>query len=278
VQDTASPGAGSYPGVHSPRLKAARRLNKRAFRQRERAFLAEGPQAVAEAFHCGAQVTDLFVTVPARTRHGDLVAAIATAGIPVHVVSGEVMDELAQTVTPQGLLAVCGFVDVPFAEVARAKPALVALLANVRDPGNAGTVLRTADAAGAHAVVFADASVDPYNGKCVRASAGSLFHLPVVAGTRLEEAVVTLREAGLRIVAADGRAGRSLDDPEVQARLAGPTAWMFGNEAWGLPPELVALADEPVAVPIYGRAESLNLAAAAAVCLYASARAQTTRK
>jgi TrmH family RNA methyltransferase len=264
--------------VHSPRLKAARRLNKRAFRQRERAFLAEGPQAVAEAFHCGAQVTDLFVTVPARTRHRDLVAAIASAGIPVHVVSGEVMDELAQTVTPQGLLAVCGFVDVPLAEVARAAPALVALLANVRDPGNAGTVLRTADAAGAHAVVFADASVDPYNGKCVRASAGSLFHLPVVAGTRLEGAVVTLREAGLRIVAADGRAGRSLDDPEVRARLAGPTAWMFGNEAWGLPPELVALADEPVAVPIYGRAESLNLAAAAAVCLYASARAQQAHK
>ena len=279
MRDTASPG--TYPGVHSPRLKAARRLNKRAFRQRERAFLAEGPQAVAEAFHCGARITDLFVTVPARTRHGDLVAAIAAASIPVHVVSGEVMDDLAQTVTPQGLLAVCGFVDVPLAEVAqraiaaqRDKPALIALLANVRDPGNAGTVLRTADAAGAHAVVFADASVDPYNGKCVRASAGSLFHLPVVAGARLEDTVVTLREAGLRIVAADGRAGRSLDDPEVQARLARPTAWMFGNEAWGLPPELVALADEPVAVPIYGRAESLNLAAAAAVCLYASARVQ----
>jgi len=279
VRGTASPETASYPGAHSPRLRAARRLNKRAFRQRERAFLAEGPQAVAEAFHCGAQVTDLFVTVPARTRHRDLVAEISAAGIPVHVVSGEVMDELAQTVTPQGLLAVCGFVDVPLAEVAsRTRPALVALLANVRDPGNAGTVLRTADAAGAHAVVFADASVDPYNGKCVRASAGSLFHLPVVAGARLEDAVVTLRESGLRIVAADGRAGRSLDDPEVQARLAGPTAWMFGNEAWGLPSELVALADEPVAVPIYGRAESLNLAAAAAVCLYASARAQRVHK
>ena len=285
MRGTASPDTGNYPGVHSPRLKAARRLNKRAFRQRERAFLAEGPQAVAEAFHCGARITDLFVTVHARTRHHDLAAAIAAAGIPVHVVSGEVMDELAQTVTPQGLLAVCGFVDVPLAEVAqramtaqRDKPALIALLANVRDPGNAGTVLRTADAAGAHAVVFADASVDPYNGKCVRASAGSLFHLPVVAGARLEDVVVTLREAGLRIVAADGRAGRSLDDPEVQARLAGPIAWMFGNEAWGLPPELVALADEPVAVPIYGRAESLNLAAAAAVCLYASARVQRVHK
>jgi RNA methyltransferase, TrmH family len=278
---TAAPDIG-YAGAHSPRLKAARRLTKRAFRQRERAFLAEGPQAVAEAFRSGAQVSDLFVTAPARGRHSDLVAAMAGAGIGVHTVSGEVMDELAQTVTPQGLLAVCGFIDVPLTELdpKTAKipggPALslVALLANVRDPGNAGTVLRTADAAGAGAVVFADASVDPYNGKCVRASAGSLFHLPVVAGARLEDAVETMREAGLRIVAADGRAGRSLDEPDVQARLAEPTAWMFGNEAWGLPPELVALADEPIAVPIYGRAESLNLAAAAAVCLYASARAQ----
>jgi TrmH family RNA methyltransferase len=268
--------------VHSPRLKAARRLLKRAFRQRERAFLAEGPQAVAEAFGSGARLDDLFVTTPAQGRHAGLVAAIAGAGVPVHVVSGEVMDELAQTVTPQGLLAVCGFVDVPLTALTPGRDgartlSLVALLANVRDPGNAGTVLRTADAAGAGAVVFADASVDPYNGKCVRASAGSLFHLPVVAGARLEAAIEAMRAAGLRIVAADGRAGRSLDDPAVQARLAEPTAWMFGNEAWGLPPELVALADEPVAVPIYGRAESLNLAAAAAVCLYASARAQRAR-
>src|SRR5580658_3227000 len=266
--------AGGYLGAHSPRLKAARRLTKRAFRQHDRAFLVEGPQAVAEAFRCSSGLTDLFVTGAARTRHGDLVTAIAEAGVPVHAVSGEVMGELAQTVTPQGLLAVCGFVDVALTAVTRAAPSLVALLANVRDPGNAGTVLRTADAAGARAVVFADASVDPYNGKCVRASAGSLFHLPVVAGARLEDAVHTMRQAGLRVVAADGRAGRSLDDADVRDRLAEPTAWLFGNEAWGLPPDLVALADEPVAVPIYGRAESLNLAAAAAVCLYASARAQ----
>jgi TrmH family RNA methyltransferase len=273
VRATASPQ--HYAGAHSPRLKAARRLTKRAFRQRERAFLAEGPQAVGEAFRYGARISDLFVTVPARSRHTDLVEEIAESGVPVHVVSGEIMDELAQTMTPQGLLAVCGFVDVPLAElVAGTRPTLVTLLANVRDPGNAGTVLRTADAAGSQAVVFADASVDPYNGKCVRASAGSLFHLPVVAGARLEDAVTAVRAAGLRIIAADGRAGRSLDDPGVQTRLAGPTAWMFGNEAWGLPSELVALADESVAVPIYGHAESLNLAAAAAVCLYASAGAQ----
>jgi RNA methyltransferase, TrmH family len=270
-----SGNAGGSGGVPPPGpVRAAKRLTKRSFRQRERAFLAEGPQAVAAALGSGAQVTGLFVTGPARTRHADLVITAEGAGVPVHVVSGEVMEELAQTVTPQGLLAVCGFVDVPLAALTEPVPALVALLANVRDPGNAGTVLRTADAAGAQAVVFADASVDPYNGKCVRASAGSLFHLPVVAGARLEDAVAAMRAAGLRIVAADGRAGRSLDDPDVQARLSEPTAWMFGNEAWGLPPDLVALADEPVAVPIYGKAESLNLAAAAAVCLYASVRAQ----
>jgi TrmH family RNA methyltransferase len=201
------------------------------------------------------------------------VARAAEAGIEVQVVSGEVMTELAQTVTPQGLLAICDFVDVPLERVAAAGPRLVALLANVRDPGNAGTVLRTADAAGADAVVFADASVDPYNGKCVRASAGSLFHLPVVAGIRLPGTVAALRGAGLRIVAADGRAGVTLDDPQARQALAAPTAWLFGNEAWGLPPELLALADQSVAVPIYGKAESLNLAAAAAVCLYASAAA-----
>ncbi len=229
---------------------------------------------MTEAFASGARISDLFVTVPAQSRHHDLLTAVAAAGIPVHIVSGEVMGELAQTVTPQGLLAVCGFLDVPLAAALTPAPRLAVLLANVRDPGNAGTVLRTADAAGAQAVIFADASVDPYNGKCVRASAGSLFHLPVVAGARLKEAVAAMRQAGLRIIAADGRAGRSLDDTDVRARLDEPTAWLFGNEAWGLPADLAALADEAVAVPIYGQAESLNLAAAAAVCLYASARAQ----
>ena len=200
--------------------------------------------------------------------------AARDAGAEVQLVSGEEMSELAQTVTPQGLLAICDFIDVPLDRLDNSKMRLAALLANVRDPGNAGTVLRTADAAGADAVVFADASVDPYNGKCVRASAGSLFHLPVVAGAPLGEAVAALRRAGLRIVAADGRSGVTLDDPSAREALRAPTAWLFGNEAWGLPPDLLALADQSVAVPIYGRAESLNLAAAAAVCLYASASAQ----
>ena len=200
-------GTGEYTSVRSPRLKAARRLTKRALRQRARAFLAEGPQAVTEAFRSGATITELFVTGEARARHEDLVTAMARAAIPVHTVSGEVMAELAQTVTPQGLLAVCGFVDVPLERAIAAvtpgadgerSPRLVTLLACVRDPGNAGTVLRTADAAGAQAVIFSDASVDPYNGKCVRASAGSLFHLPLVVGVPADTAVSALRGAGLR--------------------------------------------------------------------------------
>ena len=217
-------------------------------------------------------ITELFVTAPARSRYGDLAERVAAQGAPVHEVSGEVMTELAQTVTPQGLLAVCRFVDVSLAQLTVAAPRLVVVLANVRDPGNAGTVLRTADAAGACGVIFADASVDPYNSKCVRSSAGSLFHLAVVQGAPLSDAAAALRGAGLQVLAADGSAGGQLGEFESAGRLARPTAWLFGNEAWGLPAELLALADAVAAVPIYGQAESLNLAAAAAVCLYASAR------
>jgi TrmH family RNA methyltransferase len=217
------------------------------------------------------------VTAPAKARHGDLVEAVAGTGSAVHEVSGDVMADLAQTVTPQGLIAVCPFLDVPLAELVVTAPRLAVILANVRDPGNAGTVLRTADAAGAGGVIFADASVDPYNSKCVRSSAGSLFHLPIVAGVPVADAAAALRSAGLTILAADGRAAARLDDLEKAGRLHRPTAWIFGNEAWGLPAGLLELADEVVAVPIFGRAESLNLAAAAAVCLYASARAGVPR-
>lgn len=263
--------------ARSPRVRAARALAKRALRERSRHFLAEGPQAVREAIrHPGSQcpgVTELFVTGQARSRHADLVAEAVQAGVPVHEVSGEVMADLAQTVTPQGVLAVCPFLDMPLGTLIAARPRLVVVLANVRDPGNAGTVLRTADAAGAGGVIFAAASVDPYNSKCVRSSAGSLFHLPLVTGVAVSEATSALRAAGLTVLAADGSATLGLDLLDREGRLARPTAWLFGNEAWGLPGDLVALADEAVAVPIYGQAESLNLAAAAAVCLYASARA-----
>ena len=212
--------------VRSPRIRAARALAKRALRERSRQFLAEGPQAVREALtrkaERGGGLTELFVTGAARSRHADLVAEAAADGVPVHEVSGEVMAELAQTVTPQGLLAVCPFLDVPLDELISARPRLVVVLANVRDPGNAGTVLRTADAAGADGIIFAAASVDPYNSKCVRSSAGSLFHLPLVTGVAVSEAVPALRGAGVAVLAADGSATLGLDrlDQDGRARRA----------------------------------------------------------
>jgi TrmH family RNA methyltransferase len=266
------------PGIEltstkSARVIAARRLAKRAARTQQRLFLAEGPQAVREAAARPGVVKELFMTADAARRHPELTAL---AGVPTHQVSGQVMDSLSQTVTPQGVVAVCGYLDRPLATVIAGRPKLVAVLAAVRDPGNAGTVIRVADAAGADAVVLTDSSVDVYNGKCVRATAGSLFHLPVVTGVAAEPALAQLRDAGLRVLAADGRAPRDLDDALDRDELVGPTAWLFGNEAWGLPADLTALCDLAIRVPIHGQAESLNLATAAAVCLYASARAHRT--
>jgi RNA methyltransferase, TrmH family len=192
----------------------------------------------------------------------------------VHQASGRVLAELSETVTPQGLVAVCAPIHVPIESVIGPQLRLGVLLAAIRDPGNAGTVMRTADAAGADLVAFSDTSVDPYNGKCVRASAGSLFHLPVAIGVGVADAISRLRAAGVQVLAADGAAPRDIDDLDRAGELAGPTAWVFGNEAWGLPADVVQSVDHAVRVPIHGRAESLNLAAAAAVCLYASARAQ----
>jgi TrmH family RNA methyltransferase len=172
------------------------------------------------------------------------------------------------------LVAVCRHLDVTLNAALARRPGLVAVLCEVRDPGNAGTVLRTADAAGAGAVVFAGDAVDPYNGKAVRASAGSLFHVDVVRAADPLAAVTALRAGGWTVLAADGYGPVALPG----APLAGPTAWLFGSEAHGLPPDLASAADARVRVPIHGRAESLNLAAAAAVCLYASATAQRRRE
>ncbi|MFF5758234.1 TrmH family RNA methyltransferase [Streptomyces longwoodensis] len=259
----------------SPRVAAARRLARRNFRSKERLFLAEGPQAVREAAAYGADtLVELFTTVEAAERHADIVGEARAVGARVHLADEQVIADISTTVTPQGLVGVCAFVDTPFEQVLAGRPRLVAVLAHVRDPGNAGTVLRCADAAGADAVVLTDASVDLYNPKAVRASVGSLFHLPVAVGVPVERAVAGLQDAGVRILAADGAGDRDLDDELDRGTMGGPTAWVFGNEAWGLPEDTRALADAVVSVPIHGKAESLNLATAAAVCLYASARAQ----
>jgi TrmH family RNA methyltransferase len=250
-------------------VKAARRLTQRSARTELGLFLAEGRQAVAEALDVPGCVKEVFA---APEQHADL--RERAAGVPWQLVDGPAMAALSGTVTPQGVVAVCRRVDVPLEEVLTGDPRLVAVCADVRDPGNAGAVVRCADAAGAGGVVLTGDSVDVYNGKAVRASVGSLFHLPVALTRDAGATVRSLQRSGLTVLAADGYGEVDLDEAADTGLLSRRTAWLFGNEAWGLPAELGALADHRVRIPIHGRAESLNLATAAAVCLYASARAQ----
>jgi TrmH family RNA methyltransferase len=250
----------------TPRVVAAAKLHRRRDREAARRFLAEGPQAVREAVG----IVELFGTPEALSRYPDLAARSPV----VSVVTPDALAALTETVTPQGLVAVCGFLDTALDDALARRPRLVAGLVEIRDPGNAGTVLRTADAAGAGAVIFAGDAVDPYNGKCVRASAGSLFHLDVVRHDDPLTLVDRLRSDGLRVLAAHGYGEADLDTLADAGELAHPTAWLFGSEAHGLPAAVAAACDARVRVPLHGRAESLNLAAAAAVCLYSSARAQ----
>lgn len=270
------PGPGTPEGVpgltvRSARVKHARRLGRRAFRATSGQFLAEGPQAVREALGETDVVLEVFATPDAEERHADLREAARSAGVAWHTVDDVVLAEVADAVTPQGVVAVCHDVvreldDLP------ASPRLVLICHEIRDPGNLGAVIRCADAAGADAVVLTGDCVDPQNPKAVRASAGSLFHLPVVVHHEHDEVAHRLRADGVRLLATTGAGSLDLFDERLD--LASPTAWILGNEAQGLPADVVATSDEAVAVPILGRAESLNLATAAAVCLYASAKEQ----
>jgi TrmH family RNA methyltransferase len=259
--------------VRNGRVKAARRLARRSARAELGLFLAEGSKALAEALELDGCVVEVFATPTASTTYADLRQRSVAADLPWHLVTDDAMTALAGAVTPQGIVTVCRVLDVPLEEVLTAD--VVVICADVRDPGNAGTVIRTADAAGAGAVVLAGRSVDPYNDKTVRASVGSLFHVALAIGDDPAAVVDAVRATGHRVLAADGAGEVDLFD--AGDLLAGKVAWLFGNEAWGLPDELAALADHRVAIPIHGRAESLNLATAAALCLYESARRRGVR-
>ena len=301
------------PGVALPRAEGARAprpdildnpdsarvarvagLARRHARDKYERFLVEGPRGVGEAVrHAAAHVHDLYLTPEAADRHADILARARAAGLYTHTVTPRVM--AAMSADAQGVLAVvattalaagpqegsagAGAGERSGAEAAGAGLAerlagarLVAVLAEAQDPGNAGTIIRTADAAGADAVVLVRGSVDATNPKVVRSTAGSLFHLPVLTGAGLEEVLKVLDDAGLAVLAADGSGPVGLFDADEL--LTRPCAWLFGNEARGLAPEALERAEAVVSVPVLGAAQSLNVAAAAAVCLYASVRAQ----
>ncbi|RKR19699.1 TrmH family RNA methyltransferase [Arthrobacter oryzae] len=295
MNETGRPQDLPLSNPRADRVRKVAQLAGRPARLKRREFLAEGPQAVREALilhqkrlAAGAPgiVYEVYASESCLDRHPDL--ETLAEGTTAFLATDEVLAAMADTVTPQGVLAVCGFLDVGLDRVLDAGPKLIAVLCEVRDPGNAGTVLRAADAAGADAVVLTASSVDIYNPKAVRSTAGSLFHLPIVLGADVTELVARCKERGIGVLAADGygplnldrlqdeNASRRLGVPAAESAYAleGPTAWLFGNEAQGLSEDESALADHRVAVPVYGQAESLNLGTAATVCLYASARAQ----
>jgi TrmH family RNA methyltransferase len=210
-------------------------------------------------------VSEVFATEAAAARFASLLS-----GTQVHLVTERAAKALSETVTPVGLVAVCSVPETSLEDVLRDSPRLIAVAAEISEPGNAGTLIRLADAMGADAVVLAGNSVDPYNGKCLRASAGSIFSIPVVPEPDAAATVSALAVAGLQVLATTVDGEISLDD----ADLGTPTAWLFGAEAHGLSPDLAAAATARVRIPMPGTAESLNVASAAAICLYQSARAR----
>ncbi|MEN2739286.1 RNA methyltransferase [Microbacterium sp. X-17] len=258
----------------SPRVRAVAKLAKRPARAETGLFLLEGPQAVSEALTYRPElVVELYATPTALERYQDIAQTAVEAGVDVEFVTEHVLDTMADTVTPQGFVAVCRQFPTSVRDIFADEPRLVAILEEVRDPGNAGTIIRAADSAGADAIVLTGRTVDLYNPKVVRSTTGSLFHVPVAVGADLADVVGRAHSAGLQVLAADIK-GEDLLAARQEGQLARPTAWVFGNEAHGLADDLLGLVDRAVTVPIYGRAESMNLATAASVCLYESAFAQ----
>lgn len=293
-----------HPGLYGPevtspksrRLREAAKLDRKQGRNKSGRFLVEGPQAIREALRHQAEnrpkavtlhvepgevaprgtgaVLDVWSTVEAAERNPDILEAARDAGIKIKQTAPEALASVTDTVNSQGMIAVVEQLDVDLTTVVTKEAKLIVVLSQVRDPGNAGTVLRAADAAGADGVIITSSSVDVYNPKAVRSTAGSIFHVPVVTGVGLPEVTELARARGLQILAADGHPpAHDLHVPwDTGLDLARPTAWVFGNEAWGLPEVDRAQADAAVAIPIYGKAESLNLATAAAIAVYESAK------
>ncbi|AKK11007.1 TrmH family RNA methyltransferase [Corynebacterium uterequi] len=255
----------------TPRIVNAAKLHRAKDRRKAGRFLVEGPNAVDAAVATSA-ATDLFVTESAAARFNDILTAAGYLDIYVHPIDDKAARHLSDTVTTTGLFAVCRPVLWSVGQALGRAPKLVSVPVETADPGNAGTLIRVSDAMGADAVVFAGESVDPQSSKTARASAGSLFHVPVAREQNAKDVLGQLRAKGLTILAtaADGE----VDLENAGELLAQPTAWLFGNEAHGLGEKYLAAADHRVRIPIRGRAESLNVATAAGICLYESAKAQ----
>lgn len=250
---------------HHQQVKRLRRLvGRRSARQAEGVFVLEGARVVSEALNASARLEAVYVAAGANDE--PVAARAHDAGVRVFELGPGVMEYVADTVTPQGVLAVGAHVDVALERVLDVQLLVVGV--DVRDPGNAGTVLRSAEASGAGGVVFCDGSVDLYNPKTVRASAGALFHVPVVAGGNPVVVLERIGESGFRRLGTVARGGTAHTDVDLTRRVA----LVLGNEAHGLPHAAADHVDERISIPMEGRSESLNVGMAAAVLCFEAAR------
>lgn len=259
----------------TPRIVNAAKLHRAAARKKAGVFIVEGENCVEAAVSTGS-ATDIFATLDAAERFEPVLRTASYMNVYIHFITDKAAKHLSDTVTTTGLFALCKPVTWSVGKALAGNPQLVSVPVETNDPGNAGTLMRVADAMGADAVVFAGETVDPQSCKAARASAGSLFHIPVARSTNIKDVIGQLRAQGLTILATTADGEVSLDD--AAPMLSGPTAWLFGNEAHGLSDEVQQLADHRVSIPIRGRAESLNLATAASICMYQSFAAQSTTK
>lgn len=270
--------------ITSPRSERVRRiaaLAGRSARRKQERFRVEGPQAVRSLLSAQpGGALDLYLTGRADAEHPELASLATDARVTVHRVDDAVLRAMVREgegslVTPQGAIAVA---RLPQEDPAAARSAIAALhgegpvtaavLHEVRDPGNVGTLIRTADAAGADLVILTRTSADPYSPKAVRASVGSLFHLPVVTGAEIDDVLDSLAQADITAAATSGYAELDLFQAELPARIG----WLLGNEAHGLDQATLDAAPLAVRIPLAGRAESLNVHTAATVCLFETLR------
>lgn len=251
----------------STTVAAAVKLHRHVGRRRAGLFLIEGSN-LFEAAAARGLIREVFVTEEAAQRYSAVLATLSTS---IHYVTDRAAKALSETVTPSGLVGVCETPVGRLSDVLSGTPSLIAIAVGIGEPGNVGTMIRIADAMGAAAVVLAGHSVDPYNGKCLRASAGSIFSVPVLVESHAVAAIEAVRNAGLTVLATTLDGDARLD--EAGELLTRRTAWLFGPESQGLPPDIAARADHRLRIPMAGGAESLNVASAAAICLYESSRA-----
>jgi TrmH family RNA methyltransferase len=221
-------------------------------------------------------VDTVFIRPDAPARSAEVAVGAARAGVAVVEVGERVIEAMSDATTPQGVVAVARFVDEPpdaLVDRTDRTDGLCVVLADVRDPGNVGTILRSAWAVGAGAVFLGGGTADPYNPKVVRSSAGALFRVPLARGVALPWVLGELGARGFRRVAADAHGGAAYDEVD----LTGRCALLFGNEAWGVPEDVLTGVDQRATIPMQGEAESLNVGAAAAVFLFEAARQRRRR-